>query len=106
MATKRFWILCGLITVLCSTTYSQSDSLRCFNVEQQKQILKKFVLLDQCQDLRKIDSLEIFNLRALNVEAGKKIHILEKKALRRKKLALFGIPTGILSGFIFGILKK
>lgn len=92
----------GIVTILSSLTYSQ-DSIRCFTLSQQKQILVKFVQLDECIELRQIDSLHIFDLKTSNTSLGQRLSESEKKSNRRKKIALFGIPTGFLTGILIGL---
>ena len=90
-------ILCGLLLVFNVAT--AQDSIKCFDLDEQKRILEKFVMLERCQDLRATDSAFIEVLSEENKNLIKDLRKLEKKAARRKQLIyVFGG-----SGFIFGI---
>ena len=90
-------IVFGILLVFNVAT--AQDSVKCFNLDEQKRILEKFVLLERCQNLRATDSAFIEVLSEENKNLIKDLRKLEKKAARRKKLIyLFGG-----SGFIFGI---
>lgn len=90
-------IVFGILLVFNVAT--AQDSVKCFNLDEQKRILEKFVLLERCQNLRATDSAFIEVLSEENKNLIKDLRKLEKKAARRKKLIyVFGG-----SGFIFGI---
>lgn len=93
----RKWIVFGILLVFNVAT--AQDSVKCFDLDEQKRILEKFVLLERCQNLRATDSAFIEVLSEENKNLIKDLRKLEKKAARRKKLIyVFGG-----SGFIFGI---
>ena len=90
-------IVFGILLVFNVAT--AQDSIKCFDLDEQKRILEKFVLLERCQDLRATDSAFLEVLSEENKNLIKDLRKLEKKATRRKKLIyVFGG-----SGFIFGI---
>lgn len=90
-------IVFGILLVFNLAT--AQDSVKCFDLDEQKRILEKFVLLERCQGLRATDSAFIDVLSEENKNLIKDLRKLEKKAARRKKLIyVFGG-----SGFIFGI---
>jgi len=98
-------ILCGLLLV--SNVVSAQDSIKCFNLDEQKRILEKFVLLERCQDLRATDSAFIDVLSEENNKLVKDLATWEKKAARRKKLIYLSGGTGIFLGiFIKSIIAK
>ena len=98
-------ILCGLLLV--SNVVSAQDSIKCFNLDEQKRILEKFVLLERCQALRATDSAFISVLSEENNNLVKDLATWEKKAARRKKLIYLSGGSGIILGiFIKSIIAK
>lgn len=77
-------IVFGLLLVFNVAT--AQDSVKCFNLDEQKRILEKFVMLERCQNLRATDSAFIEVLSEENKNLIKDLRKLEKKAARRKKL--------------------
>ena len=98
-------ILCGLLLV--SNVVAAQDSIKCFDLDGQKRILEKFVLLERCQDLRATDSAFIDVLSEENNKLVKDLAKWEKKAARRKKLIYVSGGSGIFLGiFIKSIIAK
>ena len=98
-------ILCGLLLV--SNVVSAQDSIKCFDLDGQKRILEKFVLLERCQELRATDSAFIDVLSNENNKLVKDLAKWEKKAARRKKLIYLSGGSGIFLGiFIKSIIAK
>ena len=98
-------ILCGLLLV--SNLVAAQDSIKCFDLDGQKRILEKFVLLERCQDLRATDSAFIDVLSEENNKLVKDLAKWEKKAARRKKLIYVSGGSGIFLGiFIKSIIAK
>ncbi len=98
-------ILCGLFLV--SNVVSAQDSIKCFDLDEQKRILEKFVLLERCQALRATDSAFISVLSDENNKLVKDLAKWEKKAARRKKLIYLSGGSGIILGiFIKSIIAK
>ena len=98
-------ILCGLLLV--SNLVAAQDSIKCFDLDGQKRILEKFVLLERCQDLRATDSAFIDVLSNENNNLVKDLAKWEKKAARRKKLIYVSGGSGIFLGiFITSIIAK
>ena len=98
-------ILCGLLLV--SNVVAAQDSIKCFDLDGQKRILEKFVLLERCQDLRATDSAFIDVLSNENNNLVKDLAKWEKKAARRKKLIYVSGGSGIFLGiFIKSIIAK
>jgi len=75
-------IVFGLL--LAFNVATAQDSIKCFNLDEQKRILEKFILLDRCQDLRATDSAFIDVLSEENNNLIKDLAKWEKKAARRK----------------------
>ena len=92
-------IVFGLLLVFNVAT--AQDSVKCFNLDEQKRILEKFVLLERCQDLRATDSAFIDVLSNENNNLIKDLAKWEKKAARRKKLIFVSGAGGLIIG-IFG----
>ena len=98
-------ILCGLLLV--SNVATSQDSIKCFDLDGQKRILEKFVLLERCQALRATDSAFIDVLSEENNNLVKDLATWEKKAARRKKLIYLSGGSGIILGiFIKSIIAK
>ena len=98
-------IVCGLLLV--SNLVAAQDSIKCFDLDGQKRILEKFVLLERCQDLRATDSAFIDVLSEENNKLVKDLAKWEKKAARRKKLIYVSGGSGIFLGiFIKSIIAK
>ena len=98
-------ILCGLLLV--SNLVAAQDSIKCFDLDGQKRILEKFVLLERCQELRATDSAFIDVLSNENNNLVKDLAKWEKKAARRKKLIYVSGGSGIFLGiFIKSIIAK
>ena len=98
-------ILCGLLLV--SNLVAAQDSIKCFDLNGQKRILEKFVLLERCQELRATDSAFIDVLSNENNNLVKDLAKWEKKAARRKKLIYVSGGSGIFLGiFIKSIIAK
>ena len=98
-------ILCGLLLV--SNLVAAQDSIKCFDLDGQKRILEKFVLLERCQDLRATDSAFIDVLSEENNNLVKDLAKWEKKAAQRKKLIYVSGGSGIFLGiFIKSIIAK
>ena len=98
-------ILCGLLLV--SNVVAAQDSIKCFDLDGQKRILEKFVLLERCQELRATDSAFIDVLSNENNNLVKDLAKWEKKAARRKKLIYVSGGSGIFLGiFIKSIIAK
>lgn len=74
-------------------------------IEEQQKILSKYVLLDKYIESSKVDSVRIVDLKTSNTSLGKRLSKSEKKSNRRKKIALFGIPSGFLTGLLIGLTK-
>ena len=103
----RLWksIVFGLLLV--SNIVSAQDSIKCFDLDGQKRILEKFVLLERCQALRATDSAFIDVLSEENNNLVKDLATWEKKAARRKKLIYLSGGSGIILGiFIKSIIAK
>lgn len=93
--------------VLVSSVVSAQDSIKCFDLDEQKRILEKFVLLERCQELRATDSAFIDVLSDENNKLVKDLAKWEKKAARRKKLIYLSGGSGIFLGiFIKSIIAK
>ena len=93
--------------VLVSNVVSAQDSIKCFDLDGQKRILEKFVLLERCQALRATDSAFISVLSEENNNLVKDLATWEKKAARRKKLIYLSGGSGIILGiFIKSIIAK
>ena len=92
-------IVFGLLLV--SNIVSAQDSIKCFNLDEQKRILEKFVMLERCTDLRATDSAFIDVLSNENNNLIKDLAKWEKKAARRKKLIFVSGAGGLIIG-IFG----
>ena len=93
--------------VLVSNLVSAQDSIKCFDLDGQKRILEKFVLLERCQELRATDSAFIDVLSEENNNLVKDLAKWEKKAARRKKLIYVSGGSGIFLGiFIKSIIAK
>ena len=92
-------IVFGLLLVFNVAT--AQDSVKCFNLDEQKRILEKFVLLERCTDLRATDSAFIDVLSEENNNLIKDLAKWEKKAARRKKLIFVSGAGGLIIG-IFG----
>ena len=98
-------ILCGLLLV--SNLVAAQDSIKCFDLDGQKRILEKFVLLERCQELRATDSAFVDVLSNENNNLVKDLAKWEKKAARRKKLIYLSGGSGIFLGiFIKSIIAK
>ena len=98
-------ILCGLLLV--SNLVAAQDSIKCFDLNGQKRILEKFVLLERCQELRATDSAFVDVLSNENNNLVKDLAKWEKKAARRKKLIYVSGGSGIFLGiFIKSIIAK
>jgi hypothetical protein len=93
-------IVFGLLLV--SNIVSAQDSIKCVDLDGQKRILEKFVLLERCQDLRATDSAFIDVLSEENANLIKDLATWEKKAARRNKF----IYASGLTGVLFGIFIK
>ena len=103
-------IVCGLISVFSLTANAQNDSIKCFDLDGQKRILTKFIQLDECQALRKMDSVHIRTMDSLRIdmlsqlkEQHKTIQHKNKVIFRRNKTILIGIPTAFVVGFILNL---
>ena len=93
--------------VLASNVVSAQDSIKCFDLDGQKRILQKFVLLERCQALRATDSAFIDVLSDENNKLVKDLATWENKAARRKKLIYLSGGSGIFFGiFIKSIIAK
>jgi histone deacetylase complex regulatory component SIN3 len=98
-------IVFGLLLVFNVAT--AQDSVKCFNLDEQKRILEKFVLLERCQDLRATDSAFIDVLSNENNNLIKDLAKWEKKAARRKKLIFVSGAGGLIIGiFATAYLKR
>jgi hypothetical protein len=74
------WVLFSSTVFLPSTVFSQdTTSVKCFTVPQQREILKKFVELDECRELRKADSTHIAKLDTALIRSFKVSEVLYKK---------------------------
>ena len=92
---------------MVSNVVSAQDSIKCFNLDEQKRILEKFVLLERCQALRATDSAFIDVLSDENNNLVKDLATWENKAARRKKLIYLSGGSGIFFGiFIKSIIAK
>jgi hypothetical protein len=98
-------ILCGLL--LAFNVATAQDSIKCFNLDEQKRILEKFILLERCTDLRATDSAFIDVLSNENNNLIKDLAKWEKKAARRKKLIFVSGAGGLIIGiFSTAYLKR
>jgi len=92
-------IVFGLL--LAFNVATAQDSIKCFNLDEQRRILEKFVMLERCTDLRATDSAFIDVLSNENNNLIKDLAKWEKKAARRKKLIFVSGAGGLIIG-IFG----
>lgn len=104
-------VILTTLTLLKSTAYGQAlvsdnDSIRCFDLNQQKRILKKFVQLDYYKAKSLIDSSMIDTLNVKIRECHQEVYDkelsiakLKKKVKRRNKFILIGFPVSFSIGF-------
>ena len=92
--------------------HAQVDTtkVKCFTVEQQKRILTKFVELDECVALRKVDSAQIAQLDTALVrlyginlkyigkidEQHATIDVLDKKVRVKNKIIIGTVASNLL----------
>lgn len=75
--------MCVLLIVFGANLGFSQDSIKCFDLEQQRTILKKFVHLDGCLAMRKTDSLYIDTLQ-VHIDNQRKV-LRECDSLYRKE---------------------
>jgi predicted nucleotidyltransferase len=106
----RAWVLMVFLTMGVVHAQVDTTGVKCFTVEQQKRILKKFVDLDECTALRKVDSAQIALLDTALVKsfAQQLVYIdkinhyhhvadeLDKKVRVKNKIIFGSIATNLL----------
>jgi hypothetical protein len=111
---KKLKAILILLLLSSSTAFGQgsgsNDSIRCFGITQQREILKKFVELDECRDMRKADSSQMAKLDTALVrmfdistelyakvdEQHATIDTLDKKVRNRNKFLVGSISVNLL----------
>lgn len=90
---------------------AQNDSIRCFTIEEQRRILLKFSALDECNELRHADSVQIAKLydellisKTKTYEVGKVNQELNEKVARKNRY--LGVSIAINVGFFTFLLVR
>jgi hypothetical protein len=97
-----------LISILCGglTAYSQ-DSVKCFDLDQQRTILKKFDSLNTYKYLVELDKAYIDSLHVkyrnqleLSQRLNNELILSREKVARRNRFILIGLPSAFLVGLL------
>lgn len=96
-------IVFGLLSA--SSLYSQ-DSVKCFNIEEQKRILTKFIQLDRCDSVHVQDSIQIEAYKKINLNLTNENTHLKKKVRNKNRLIKWGWIPPLFAGIVIGVRAK